>query len=96
MALMIWGIFNGCGRAAQYINREEGAPADELVLLAAAYFHDLVSLPKNHPQRSAASLMSAERTSGMTRNFSEIKRVTRSVSSSRDPGGSSTASSARP
>ena len=40
--------------------------------------------------------MSAERTSGMLRSFSEIARVTRSVSSRREPGGSSTASSARP
>ena len=40
--------------------------------------------------------ISAERTSGMARNFSEIARVTRSVSSSREPGGSSIASSARP
>ena len=40
--------------------------------------------------------MSAERTSGMPRSLSEIARVTRSVSSSRDPGGSSIASSTRP
>ena len=39
----------------------EGA-ADLLVLLAAAYFHDLVSLPKNHPQRREASRLSAEKT----------------------------------
>ena len=30
-------------------------------LLAAAYCHDLVNLPKNHPDRSKASLMSAEK-----------------------------------
>jgi uncharacterized protein len=46
---------------ARDINRIEGAPADELVLLASAYFHDLVSLPKNHPQRRNASRMSADR-----------------------------------
>ena len=38
---------------------------------------------------------STERTSGIAFSLSEISRVTRSVSSSREPGGSSTASSAR-
>jgi uncharacterized protein len=44
------------------INRLEGGPADNLILLTAAYFHDLVALPKNHPQRKEASRLSAERT----------------------------------
>jgi hypothetical protein len=35
--------------------------------------------------------INAERTSGIARNFSEIARATRSVSSSPEPGGSSTA-----
>ena len=48
------------------------------------------------PPKSLPPKMSAERTSGMARNFSEIARVTRSVSSRRDPGGSSIARSARP
>jgi uncharacterized protein len=56
------GHFQRVWKTARYINREEGAPADELVLLAAAYFHDLVSLPKNHPDRREASRLSAERT----------------------------------
>jgi len=34
---------------------------DPLVILAACYFHDIVSLPKNHPQRSRSSLMAAAR-----------------------------------
>ncbi|MCB1408658.1 MAG: hydrolase, partial [Rhodobacteraceae bacterium] len=29
------------------------------VLLCAAYLHDLVSVPKNHPKRSRAAMMSA-------------------------------------
>jgi uncharacterized protein len=33
--------------------------ADGLVVLAACYLHDLVNLPKNHPQRSAASRQAA-------------------------------------
>ena len=55
------GHFRRVWRAAQYINREEGGVADELVLLAAAYFHDWISLPKDHPQRKESSRLSAER-----------------------------------
>lgn len=36
--------------------------ADALVVLAACYFHDIVNLPKNHPQRHLASTMAAEET----------------------------------
>ena len=56
------GHFQRVWKVAQYINGEEGNPADPLVLLAGAYFHDLVSLPKNHPQRKEASRLSAEKT----------------------------------
>ena len=56
------GHFQRVWRTARYINRAEGGPADELILLAAAYFHDLVSLPKNHPERASSSRLSAERT----------------------------------
>jgi uncharacterized protein len=54
------GHFQRVWRAARFINREEGGTADELVLLAAAYFHDWVSLPKDHPQRRDSSRLSAE------------------------------------
>jgi uncharacterized protein len=54
--------FQRVWKTAQYINREEGGPADPLILLASAYFHDIVSLPKNHPRRRDSSLLSAERT----------------------------------
>ncbi|OON35589.1 phosphohydrolase [Izhakiella australiensis] len=37
-------------------------PADELVVLAGCYFHDLVNLAKNHPQRHLASTYAAEQT----------------------------------
>lgn len=36
-------------------------------LLAAAYCHDIVNLPKNHPDRALASKMSAERASFLLR-----------------------------
>jgi uncharacterized protein len=56
------GHFQRVWRMARQINIEEGGSADEMVLLAAAYFHDLVALPKNHPDRRDASRFSAERT----------------------------------
>ncbi len=37
-------------------------PADPLVVLTACYFHDIVNLPKNHPQRAQASAMAAQET----------------------------------
>ena len=56
------GHFQRVWKTARRINTMEGGVADELVLLAAAYFHDLVSLPKDHSERSRSSLLSAERT----------------------------------
>jgi uncharacterized protein len=44
---------------AQEIAREVGA-GDLDVLLPAAYFHDAVNLPKNHPDRVRASVASAD------------------------------------
>lgn len=40
----------------------QGQPVDALVILTACYFHDIVSLPKNHPQRRQASTMAAQKT----------------------------------
>jgi uncharacterized protein len=54
------GHFQRVWRMAREINRQEGAAADELVLLASAYFHDLVALPKNHPERGNASQLCAD------------------------------------
>lgn len=59
------GHFERVWKAAQYINEAEGGPADELVLLAGAYFHDLVALPKDDPERSRSSLLSAEKTAAL-------------------------------
>ena len=56
------GHFQRVWKTAQYINQQEGGLADPLILLASAYFHDLVSLPKNDPQRKDSSRLSAERT----------------------------------
>lgn len=37
-------------------------PADELVVLTGCYFHDIVNLPKNHPERHLASAKAAVET----------------------------------
>ncbi|ANN70686.1 HD domain-containing protein [Bordetella bronchialis] len=42
---------------------EDHADADALVVLAACFLHDLVNLPKNHPDRSRASTLAAEQAS---------------------------------
>jgi uncharacterized protein len=44
------------------INDGETEKGDLLILLTAAYFHDLISLPKNHPERNTSSLLSADKT----------------------------------
>lgn len=38
---------------------------DALVILTACYFHDIVSLPKNHPQRGRSSQLAAVRTTAI-------------------------------
>ena len=37
------------------------------VILAACYFHDIVSLPKNHPERRQSSRLAARKTSDILR-----------------------------
>ena len=44
-----------------WINREDGLDVEPLVLLAAAYFHDIVNVPKNSSERSQASRLAAQR-----------------------------------
>ncbi|EKY3199753.1 phosphohydrolase [Cronobacter turicensis] len=39
-----------------------GSEANRLVVLTACYFHDIVNLPKNHPQRHLASTLAAQET----------------------------------
>lgn len=46
----------------------EGEKVDERVILAACYFHDIVSLPKNHPERSRSSVMAAQKTLNLLRD----------------------------
>lgn len=60
--------FRRVWRLAQEICATE-PEADKLVVLAASFFHDCVSLPKNHPDRSKASTLAAEKAVGMLREF---------------------------
>ncbi|WP_299999424.1 phosphohydrolase [uncultured Cedecea sp.] len=48
-------------KTAQHIMTEEETACD-LVVLTACYFHDIVNLPKNSPQRQQASLLAARET----------------------------------
>lgn len=60
--------FRRVWHSAKYIAEHETEPANQLTLLTAAYFHDLVSLPKDHPDRSKSSLMSAEQMETLLKN----------------------------
>lgn len=51
--------FRRVWRTARALNAAEGHRADERVLLAAAYLHDIISLPKNHPERHLSSRLAA-------------------------------------
>lgn len=56
-------VWANCRRIA-----DADAPgADRAVLMAAAYLHDLVNLPKDHPDRARASTLSAEAAAGVLR-----------------------------
>lgn len=46
-------------RIAQQLLAEH-ADADALIVLAACYLHDIVNLPKNHPERAQASRLAAQ------------------------------------
>ncbi|BBV40421.1 phosphohydrolase [Citrobacter portucalensis] len=51
------------------------APVDWLVVLTACYFHDLVSLPKNHPERHRSSVLAAKETCRvLMRDFPDFPR----------------------
>jgi uncharacterized protein len=62
------GVAEASGKGTGWTGAEApGKAGDPLVLLAACYFHDLVSLPKNHPDRSHSSRLSAEATGKLLR-----------------------------
>ena len=54
--------FQRVWKTAQQIMDQEPASVNRLVVLAACYFHDIVVLPKDHPERSRASSLAAVKT----------------------------------
>jgi uncharacterized protein len=56
------GHFRRVWAMCRRIDSAEGERGDLYILLAASYFHDLVSFPKNHPDRSRSSIFSGEKT----------------------------------
>lgn len=53
--------FKRVAHKSKHIAMHESDPVDLLVILAAAYFHDVVNLPKNHPERHLGSQYSAKK-----------------------------------
>lgn len=56
------GHFRRVYHTAKQIAIDEPTSVDPLVILAAAYFHDVVSLPKNHPDNKMSSRYAAVKT----------------------------------
>jgi uncharacterized protein len=76
-----WSHIERVAALCQVLGREEAA--EERVLLAAAYMHDLVNVPKNHPDRAKASQASAKEAAEILRQQGygggEIDRVMRAI-----------------
>ena len=54
--------FQRVWKTAQKIIAGESRPVNQLVVMTACYFHDIVTLPKNHPDRSKTSQLAAVKT----------------------------------
>lgn len=61
------GHFRRVWRTASGLLHEH-EEADPLIVLAAAYFHDIISLPKNHPEAHQSSRLSAEKAGDMLKH----------------------------
>lgn len=51
--------FQRVAKTSRQIALYESSKVDLLIILAAAYFHDIVSLPKNHPESNMSSRLAA-------------------------------------
>lgn len=62
-------------KIAKEINFLENNKADESILIASGYLHDIVSLPKNHKDRKLSSQMAADKAQEilMNTNFAKSK-----------------------
>ncbi len=56
-------------RSAYKIAKLESASIDPLVIIAAAYLHDLINLPKNHPERHLSSYYAAQKAGELLENM---------------------------
>lgn len=56
-------------RIARDENKQDPDRANLRVLIAGAYLHDLVNLPKDHPQRETASRLSAEKSESILQDL---------------------------
>jgi len=76
-----WSHIERVAALCRTLGKEEGA--EERILLAAAYLHDLINVPKNHPDRANASLASAKEAAGILREHGygsdEVRRVVRAI-----------------
>lgn len=62
--------FRRVAETAKQIAKYEKGYVDPLIILAAAYFHDVVSLPKNHPENCFSSRYSAVKAKDILENMS--------------------------
>ncbi len=62
--------FQRVWKTAKKIVADESREVNALVVLAACYFHDIVSFPKNHPDRSRSSVLAAEKTASILKELS--------------------------
>lgn len=66
-------VIENCKRIGSEVN------ADLEILIPAALLHDTVNLPKDHPERKAASLLASEKSATILRDFgyeeSEIEKI---------------------
>ncbi|EBA14658.1 HD domain protein [Roseobacter sp. SK209-2-6] len=62
-------VWANAHRIALDENKDDPNRANLRVLVAGAYLHDLVNLPKDHPQRERASVLSAEKSESILGNL---------------------------
>ena len=63
------GHFQRVAATAKKIASLEESPVDLPVIIAAAYFHDIVCLPKNHPDVSQSSRLAAQKSREILEKF---------------------------
>ncbi|WP_422411806.1 MULTISPECIES: phosphohydrolase [unclassified Endozoicomonas] len=71
--------FQRVWKTAQQLMDEGRFDINRLVVLAACYFHDIVVLPKNHPERSRASTLAAEKTQVCLKSLAFPEELTAAV-----------------